>query len=147
MYNLNEKRGISNFNEVVFQMFKEEEGLNITNCVILNHGEYELDYCESCGGGFSNVGSFKVPAEELYERVDMFLTKPIRFARSEIVSAIDTSWNQKKRILIYPKDMNLIIVDFPREEHCYLTKTHIIETDCFDSKKDFEYKVKELVLS
>lgn len=146
------------FVKVVEKMYKEEEGLtitncavlegiNITNCGVLDATEYELDFFESCGGGFSSVGSFTIPMEELHKRINMFETIPLQYNRGEFTSAIDSAWAEKKNILIYPKDMDLIVVDVPREDHCYLKKTSIVEACCYNSKEEFENEIKELLAS
>lgn len=134
-----------NFVKLICEMYDTEEGLEITNCTELSDGKYELDFIESCGAGCSSVGSFVIEKESLEQRLADYQAKPIEYDRNSLSEAIDMAWDKKRKLLIYPEDMNLIVVDVPREEHCYLShRTHQIESRFFDSKEEFEKEVISL---
>ena len=140
-------RNYEEFIKVVCEMYKKEEGLNITDCQLIGDTEeYELDSFEDCGGGVGSVGSFRVAVEELHERIRAFETIPLHYARKEYMSAIEAAWTEKKILLIYPDDMDLIVVDVPREELCYLTKTYTVYSQLYDTKEKLENEVKSLVV-
>lgn len=115
------------FMKVLCEMYKKEEDLNITKCSVISDSEYELEFFEDNAGGFRGIGTFTASMEELHKRIQMFEIIPLHYTRSEYTSAMDTAWTEKKTILIYPEDMDLIVVDVSREEHGYLTKTYIVE--------------------
>lgn len=66
------------------------------------------------------------------------------FKLNEIDEAIDKAWELKECILLYPEEMNLIVVDKEREEHSYLSHTIIIDSNCFDSKEEFVECIKSM---
>lgn len=133
------------FMKVLREMYKKEEDLNITYCSMISDSEYELEFFEDYGGGIKGLGAFTVSMEELHKRIQLFEIVPINYARSEYTSAIETAWTEKKTILIYPEDMDLIVVDISREEQGYLTKTHIVESQRYNTREEFENEIKLLL--
>lgn len=127
---------------MVKDVYVKEEGLNITFCDVKNETEYELDFFEEYGPGMSGVGSFIIDRRELHQRILEFNTAPMHFTKENMILAVNTAWNEKKSLLLYPEDMDLIVVDIPRDAHCYLTKTIIVDADRFDTKEELEEHIK-----
>lgn len=61
-----------NFINIINNMYKTYEGIEILNCTEISDTECELEFIESCGGGFSAVGSFRILKERLYENLQQF---------------------------------------------------------------------------
>lgn len=71
---------------------------------------------------------------------------PSGFTRNQIETAIDLAWNSKATLLVYPKDMDLIVVDIPREEHTYLSsRTYVVDTEQFESKQEFHNFIHNII--
>ena len=65
------------------------------------------------------------------------------FKISELEDAINLAIKNKEQILLYPKNMNLIVVDIYREEQEYLKHTAIFNYNHFDTEEEFINTVKE----
>lgn len=140
-------RKFESFMDVVHYMYNEDERINVTNCKPINDTEYELEYRYSLTKNEDEIHHFKVGIKELHEKITKFEFQSYHFSRSEVAKAINKAWDEQINLLIYPKNMNMIIVDIPREEDCYLKRTTIIESNYFDSREDFERQIKELLAS
>lgn len=133
------------FMDVVHYMYNEEENMNVTNCKPINDTEYELEYRYSLSKDEDEIHYFNIGIKELHKKITDFEFQSYHFSRSDITKAIDKAWDEQINLLIYPKNMNMIIVDIPREEDCYLKRTAIIESNCFDSKEGFKEYIYELI--
>lgn len=65
------------------------------------------------------------------------------FEINELEDAIQLAVKRKEQILLYPKTMNLIVVDCYRAEQYYLMHTAIISYDSFNTEEEFINAVRE----
>ena len=70
---------------------------------------------------------------------------PINYKRHEIDIAIATAWSNKAVLLVYPSDMDLVIVDMPCEEHEYLSHTYLFDATQFDNKNEYTKFIKSII--
>lgn len=70
---------------------------------------------------------------------------PIKYKRNEIDIAITTAWSNQAILLVYPSDMDLVVVDMPCEEHEYLSHTYLFDTTQFNNEIDYKNFIKSII--
>lgn len=71
---------------------------------------------------------------------------PSEFTRNQLETAITLAWDNKATLLVYPEDMDLIVVDIPREEYGYLSsRTYVVDTNQFESKQEFHSFIHNII--
>lgn len=136
---------IKDFIEAVENIYAKE-GSTVTNIDQINDNEFKIDLLDGLGGGFSTLGSVTITKADLLDKIEYYRAKPIEYTRSEYNKASEKAWEEKKTLLIYPDDMDLIVVDFAREEHCYLSnRTRKIDSRDYENKEKFVAEIKGLV--
>lgn len=70
---------------------------------------------------------------------------PIKYKRNKIDIAITMAWSNQAILLVYPFDMDLVIVDIPREEHEYLSHTYLFDATQFDNETNYKNFIKSII--
>lgn len=131
-------KSFEEFFELVKDMYAEGNYIDVTSCKSKNEKEYELTFYEDFDISKAGIGSFTIGKEILHDKIVQYENRPMHFTKDQIALAVKTAWNEDKELLLYPEDMDLIVVDIPREEHCYLTKTRIITARDYNNKEELE---------